>query len=96
MGSGPTAAPPRRVVAEEGVQNPLVDLPAAEGQDLRAEGHEAHGQVLVQLSSQMQNGVRPGRPVMAHDHLTAEQAPHQTDEVLQLGGGDVVDAVAGS
>ena len=81
------------LVGEVRVQDHLVERPTAEGEAVRAEGHEAHGEVLVQGAAQVQDRVRAGGAVVAHDHLAPEQPAQQPDEVLHLGGGDGVDAV---
>ena len=50
-------------------------------------------QVLVEAGVEVQHRPRAGGAVVAHDHLAPEQAPHDADEVLHLGGGDAGDAV---
>ena len=82
----------RGLVGEEGVQHHLVEAAPTEFERVGAEGDQPHRQMLVECRVEVQDRPTARRPVVAHDHLTAEQATHESDEVLHLGGGDAADS----
>lgn len=81
--------------SEIGVQNDVVEQPAAQRQRLGAEGHQCQPDVFVEVGVQEQHLVAPDRPVVVEDHLAAPQPAHHLCEVLQLRGGDRRDAEGG-
>ncbi len=77
------------LVGEEGVEDHLVEAPAAEVERVRTERHPTERDVVALDAVEVEVRPRTGRSVVTQDHLALPQTAQDADEVFDLGGGHV-------
>ena len=82
----------QRLVRQERVQNDAVEDGAGKGKALRSESTEENRYVLFEPVPQIDVGQLAERPGIVADPLAFPQTFHQTDEVSELGVGDIADS----